>query len=1138
MQGHSFVTASGARSAPRFWALLMLVAAMVAGPAMAQSFLGAIRGTVADPQGSAVQGATVLIVDEATGVPRTVETDAEGRFEATNLRPGSYRIEVVTTNFKKAEQTGVVLRASGIARADIKLELGALTETVTVAAETTSNITLESQAVASGLDQQQLHDLPRASRDIQDFLLLNPNVIGGSDDIQFLGGRTYGVSYVQDGQASTNAIFGTIGNSAPGLDAIAEMTVLSNSYSAEYGGLAGVVVTTKRGGNQFHGTGFYDFNSDNLNALTYNQKLAGAERGDPNADTHQHRWGFGIGGPVKSNKTFFYANYEGSNSKAIFGGGRATVPSAAQRAGDFSGSSFTVNDPLTGLPFPGNVIPSNRLDPSAQKIMDFFYPLPNAGQLSSGFGVYQQFVPQTTKRQRADLRIDHELTKNDSVFLRGGFQHRDPATVSFEVAGNALTNGGIQNRKLDTATLIGGWTRIFSSTVVNELRIGYNYDKSFRQSNYNVQQVNAALGLETAPSVDGSRVGFPAFQFTGGSAATRPINISDGGINADRTVKQNSFSISDNVTWIMGGHSLKAGGLYTRNSALDGRGRGVNFRGRYRFSGVATTNAFADFLLGATRDVTDQVTNRSDLDGYSNDFAVFLQDDWKASRNLTVFLGLRYELVGNWHEKSNILGNFRPDDGGYHVVPNAQIAALLPPGVQALGRTRIASDLGISDQLINQDKNNFSPRIGFAYRFGGNDKTVLRGGAGLFHPTVAVQGVRDLFASNMFRFSSTRRSAPLQHGFTGGAPFVDPADFGNQGIDPNLKAPDTYQYNLTLEHAISDAFGVRVSYLGSSMRKIIVDTDRNTIPANTEFFDGDLSNPDTKARLPLPLYGFYADDVNNGGSGQFNSLQVELTRRFKGGLAFNVAYTLADSDSNAPDVGNSSLGGVQFDPYDIEKDRGPDPNVVRHRVVMNGTWEIPFGKNRSHGSNMPGWANALFGGWTVSSLFQAKTGNNLTPFFSSFYTTSPWNTGKPLDGLGNFFCCAWRPDQVSDPNTGGTRESFYNQGAYALPAPGQLGNAKKGSLKGPGTWVVNFAMYKDIIQRNNFKLQLTALLDNAFNHPQFYQFYGDGFSQLDSALLEGDLNNGTTGVLGEGSIANQEGFAPGRQFRLGIRATF
>ncbi|HEY7059270.1 MAG TPA: hypothetical protein VH458_22205, partial [Vicinamibacterales bacterium] len=283
---------------------------------------------------------------------------------------------------------------------------------------------------------------------------------------------------------------------------------------------------------------------------------------------------------------------------------------------------------------------------------------------------------------------------------------------------------------------------------------------------------------------------------------------------------------------------------------------------------------------------------------------------------------------------------------------------------------------------------------------------------------------------------------------------------------------------------------------------------------------------------------YYMDVVSNAGSGQFNALQLELQRRYRSGLAFNVAYTLAHSDSNAPDTGNSTIGPVQFDPYDIEKDRGPDPNVVTHRIVANATWDIPVGKDRAHGADMASWANALFGGWTVSTLFQARSGQHLTPFFSGFYTTSPWNTGKPLDGLGNVFCCAWRPDQIRDPNTGGSRDAFFDQTAYAISAPGVLGNAKKGSLTGPGTWVVNFALYKDLVARGNFHLQFSALLDNAFNHPQFFAPYGSGFVDLTSYLIDGDPANGTTGVLGADAISNVEGFSPGRVIRLGIRVTY
>jgi hypothetical protein len=411
---------------------------------------------------------------------------------------------------------------------------------------------------------------------------------------------------------------------------------------------------------------------------------------------------------------------------------------------------------------------------------------------------------------------------------------------------------------------------------------------------------------------------------------------------------------------------------------------------------------------------------------------------------------------------------------------------------------------------------------------------VLRGGFGLFHPTVAVQGVRDLLAANAFRYYTNFSGGGLARAYSAGSASVDPADFGNQGINPDIQSPDIYQYNLTLERELPGDLGLRVSYIGSTMRKLLVDKDFNTLPASTNFFD-----PETDLeRLPFYPFGYYMDNVDNRGEGQLHAAQVELRRRWKDGLAVNAAYTYAHSDGNAPDSGNSSLGTVMFDPYDIEKDRGPDPNVVKHRLVVNATWDIPVGHGRTHGTNMSGWADALFGGWTVSTLFQARSGNNLTPFFSSFYTTSPWNTGKPLDGVGTNFCCAWRPDQVSDPNIGGTRNAFYDVTAYALPPDGKLGNAKKGSLHGPGTWVVNFGVYKDIIAKDRFRLQVSAMLDNAFNHPQFYSFYGDGFSQVDDYVLDGVTDNGSTANLGAGSIANQEGFAPGRVFRIGLRATF
>ena len=278
---------------------ILLLTLVCAGNAAAQSFLGTVRGTVVDPQGAAVAGAAVLIVDEATGAPRTLETDAQGRYEATNLKPGTYRVEVVTTNFKKFERPGVLVRAAATALVDVTLEVGSVNETVTVSAErsTTSRSTARRSLAASTSSSCAICRATAAtsSRSCSSTRTSSAaaRTTSSSSAARPMASRTSRTARRRRTPSSA-----PIGNSAPGLDAVSEMQVLSNSYSAEYGGLAGVIVTTKRGSSSYHGTGFYDFNSDSLNALTYNQTLTGVERGDPLSDTHEHRWGASLGGPL------------------------------------------------------------------------------------------------------------------------------------------------------------------------------------------------------------------------------------------------------------------------------------------------------------------------------------------------------------------------------------------------------------------------------------------------------------------------------------------------------------------------------------------------------------------------------------------------------------------------------------------------------------------------------------------------------------------------------------------------------------------------------------------------------------------------------------------------------------------------
>lgn len=1093
---------------------------LVAVCASAQSALGTIRGSLLDDLGDPMPKAPIRVVDESTGIQRETETTATGDYEFPNLRAGSYRVEDGSPGFSAFQRTGVVLSTGDTVRIDLRLGnvvLGTPTtsfrqptavrsEELVISAEGSANIQLDSPAIQASLDRQQLSTLPRSPLEFFDYLFLTPNVLGaGESGTRYLSGRSYGVEFLQDGQPGVAQVGGR-GRAGAGLYAIDEIKVFSNSYGAEFGGLAAVVVTTRRGGNQLSGGAFYDFNADELNAPSPVAGRRALERGSERSDTQEHRYGAWLGGPLRKQKTFFFLNYQRLTGSSVRDGSVVFVPTEKMRRGDFSELQTTLIDPETHKPFPGNVIPPGRLDPVALRILDFFYPLPNRAGLPRNPGPYQETLDVREGNYRVDARLDHEISVTDSVFTRYTWGKLNAGTALLDASFPRL---GTQQPSRKNHILAASWVHIFSSRALNELRGGWTSAASDRPTPFVVGEVADQLGIQVPDSAR-PLFGLPSFSFPDDQVADIPSTPAAS--SQDENRRGSTFSFGDTSTWLLGRHSLKLGGLYSQEHAVDGFSLDVDApTGRVVFRDGAgyTGHALADLLLGRPeRSVAGTNTRGDPLDVTSRVFAAFAQDDWKVSRRLTLFLGLRYQIDLGFSERRNLLVNLDPE-GQRLVVPDLSIA----PKVTNTSLPIVSAEqVGVGRTLIHPDADNLAPRLGFAYRLD-DDKTVVRGGAGLFYPASTVAAIRELLSQTAFQSTITRRgpTLSLSRAFSTGT-VAPPESLPEVNAIPlDLVSPEFLQYHLTLERELPGNFGVRVSFLGAHAEKLLVNRLINTLPATT-----------ARAPLPFPTLNKTIRMLENTGSGSFNALQVEVARRWRAGLGVHLAYTLSHTRTLAPDVGNSAVGAVQYDPFDLDRNLGPDPYIPRHRFNFDATWNVPIGRERSV-QGLPRWLDALVGGWTVATIVQARSGTYLTPFYT--------DNGERTRGT------ALRPDLVGDPSGPREHDNFFNLGAFSLPY-GPIGNAPSGVIEGPGSWVASLGLYKDVVSGSRFAAQVRVTLDNAFNQPQFVVDPGAAspFVNLTDYLLHGEQSNGTTNVLTPGS--NFDGFAPRRVIRIGLQLRF
>src|SRR5246127_2169396 len=786
--------------------------------------LGTIRGTVTDPSGAMIPNAKVVILDLATNTSRETNTNAQGEYQVFGLRAGRYKVSIGAPGMNMQDITGLVLTGSDVLSANAVLKLSGGQEHIVVTAEAAA-INTEDQTISDTIASREVIDLPRDSRDVYSFLYLNPNITQSYDGgtFKFLGFQSYGANFSLDGQRATNTIFGEPTTSEPSLEAVAEVNVLSNDFGAEYAGISNIRITTKRGGSQFHGSAVYDNKNSALAALQIQDKEGMANfvpseflKKYPTPYFNYNDIAGSLGGPIPGlKKTWFFTSYERNYSRAPVSVSNNKLPHPAFWTGDFSplisnpadmnaallpdvpaGVNLTSQEVAadtyctgwpncTGTGDQFVIVPSRLLNPNVQSLISTYFPkISPTVQIDTSTGRildrFQTILPGGTTRDLATLRVDHDFTDKDRIYVVYEAQS-SVGTGSSVIA--PFTGLGLTQTDIRDNTLSVSYLRTIRNNLINEVRGGFNLEHNLKHSNTTLQGFLSTIGFDsTAIGAYAAVVGQSQLQTHGHTQISYGSNFvafGSGGRNTEREQSQYPTTFGDTLTWVIKNHNLKMGADFVRNVGLDGfaSGRG-NPRGTMTYTnpaacagtcGGAKTDPFAELLLGLPPTTITYITKpRPPMNVHNWEQGYFFQDDWKVTPKLTLNLGLRYELVSPFVDKNDIMMNFDPTFGnntGRFIVPSDKTIQYLDPRIPTFLPvvTAAQSGLGIGRGLVRTDKNNFAPRFGFAWQVG--EKSVIRGGYGVYFPTSAAQGIRDPLSTNAFNQALVNRGdkgVPLQ----------------------------------------------------------------------------------------------------------------------------------------------------------------------------------------------------------------------------------------------------------------------------------------------------------------------------------------------------------------------------------------
>jgi hypothetical protein len=1152
---------------------LVCAAALLANEPGAAQFLdqGAITGTVQDNTGAAVPGASVSISDPATGFKLTTIADKSGVYSFSPIKIGTYTVTASAPNFSTSVQKNIPVTTGSRVNYSPKLQLGEVTASVTV---TDAPPLLQSQQSVVGqvLSTQEINDTPLNGRNVVYLAQLTAGVApskgsrgNGTGDFDANGMRAEQNNFLLDGMDNNAVTPDYLGGTSyvinPAPDALQEFTVETANFNAEFGHSAGAVVieSIKSGTNNFHGD-LWEYNRNSyLNAHDWT-----ALPTTPNPKYIENEFGASLGGPVLRNRIFLFGDLQANRIAYDQPENVITVPTVAERTGDFSellNPANTSNGLATTLYVPHNnqtiltcparaataaytsptaapgtnilcpTAPTYAIDTVATNILNL-YPLPNTGAPHQTYNNYLQTLAQPQDTFQWDVRSDYNISAKDQMFARFSYIN---ARANFAAPLGPILDGGGANQSLNQSGAVADLgnnfvvseTHIFSPRLVNQFRFGYVYAKfNILNPGFNTNDA-AALGLGGVPSG-------PGFPLNGGLPTTTVGGIASFGSHAYRPEVEyaNEYQILDNFTMNLGNHAVSLGFSYQsiRSDVLEPPAS----HPAYSFGGVVTSKAGVSNTGSGVADfLTDNMTGGSigpsgTFNDDQNNIAGYLQDDWKATKTLTLNIGVRYEYFQPYTEMSGRQANFFTTSvgvgtgTGVYLLPAEDQGklAINPAFLTLLAKDGISVQYDQNPQLTQAQHLNFAPRVGFAYSM--DPTTVIRGGYGIFFQGQQQAGAADNIATNYpFVFSDnfpatacttgstncqnngytleTGFSSLIAQGLT--SAFATP---GLVGQSPNIKTTYAQDFNMTFEHSFTPSLVATIGYVGTNSRHLPIGINTNSTLAL-------LPSGTTQQFLPFPDFTGSVDVLYEGIS-SYNGLQTKLQKRISHGLQFLATYTWSHSLDDAANPLGGGIGGYRdASIIPIREDLTNSGWDVRHRFTFNGFYQLPVGRGQKFLGHTNAFLDALFGGYSTNVTFQAQTGN---PF--SVGITRPTGVNNDVGG-SQYAIRTGNPNSTAGGTSNSTLSSYacptavrnkthwYNPCAYSNPLPASLITPFKPNTPA-GTRPVSICPDPTIACMPNLYPYPTYISDEAtaklFLGGVSDTTYGPGYTRMDASVFK------------------------------------